>query len=139
MQIWDVLTRMLYLYAKTHIGGLTLRQIGRNIKALRDQHGLTQEQFGEDLGYHKSYICDLEHGTRSLSAAMMEKIAVVFSVSTAVIVAGMTDDEIADMDDHTGVWSRALVGRLAVALDCQMSEIEDRVMGLIERAITTAT
>lgn len=49
--------------------------LGRNLRAHRQKLGLSQEQFAEKLGYHRTYIGGIEQGLRNLSLRSVERIA----------------------------------------------------------------
>lgn len=51
------------------------RTLGRNLRAHRQRLGLSQEQFAEKLGYHRTYIGGIEQGLRNLSLRSVERIA----------------------------------------------------------------
>jgi transcriptional regulator with XRE-family HTH domain len=51
------------------------QRLGRNIKRLRSQKGISQEQFAFDAGIHRTYISDLERGARNPTILVVEKIA----------------------------------------------------------------
>lgn len=51
------------------------RTLGRNLRAHRQQLGLSQEQFAERLGYHRTYIGGIEQGVRNLSLQSVERLA----------------------------------------------------------------
>lgn len=51
------------------------RTLGRNLRAHRQRLGLSQEQFAEKLGYHRTYIGGIEQGLRNLSLRSVERFA----------------------------------------------------------------
>ncbi len=51
------------------------RRLGRNLRAHRQALGLSQEQFAERLGYHRTYIGGIEQGLRNLSLRSLERLA----------------------------------------------------------------
>lgn len=51
------------------------RRLGRNLRAHRQKLGLSQEQFAEKLGYHRTYIGGIEQGLRNLSLQSVERLA----------------------------------------------------------------
>jgi UDP-N-acetylglucosamine 1-carboxyvinyltransferase len=56
-----------------------LVQIGKFISSLRQERGLTQEQFAEKLGTAQSAIARIERGEQNLSTEMLAKISDVFN------------------------------------------------------------
>jgi transcriptional regulator with XRE-family HTH domain len=49
--------------------------LGRNLRAYRLARGLSQEQFAEVIGYHRTYVGGLERGERNLTLKAVERIA----------------------------------------------------------------
>lgn len=51
------------------------RTFGRNLRAVRDSRGLSQESFALVLGVHRTYMGGLERGERNLTLKSVERIA----------------------------------------------------------------
>ncbi|HBS07346.1 MAG TPA: XRE family transcriptional regulator [Microbacterium sp.] len=51
------------------------RRLGQNLRAHRKALGLSQEEFAERLGYHRTYIGGIEQGLRNLSLRSVERLA----------------------------------------------------------------
>lgn len=51
------------------------RAFGRNLLAYRQAKGLSQEAFAYELGFHRTYMGDLERGERNLTLRSVERIA----------------------------------------------------------------
>ena len=51
------------------------RTVGANLRAYRQEHGLSQEAFAEVLGVHRTYMGGVERGERNLTLKSVEKIA----------------------------------------------------------------
>ncbi|REE67017.1 helix-turn-helix protein [Paenibacillus taihuensis] len=58
-----------------------LEIIGRRIRDLRKQRGLSQEQLGEMAGVHFSYIGKIERAEKNVTVVNLEKIAAALGVS----------------------------------------------------------
>ena len=56
------------------------RIVGRNLRLHRQQMGLSQEQFAEQIGVHRTYMGGLERGERNLTLKALERIAVLINV-----------------------------------------------------------
>ena len=54
--------------------------VGRNLRAYRMERGLSQEDFAEVVGVHRTYMGGLERGERNLTLQSLEKIAEVIGV-----------------------------------------------------------
>ncbi|TNC23729.1 helix-turn-helix domain-containing protein [Amycolatopsis alkalitolerans] len=51
------------------------RAVGRNLRAYRLERGLSQEDFADVLGVHRTYMGGLERGERNLTLRSLERIA----------------------------------------------------------------
>ena len=49
--------------------------LGRNVRLLRDKRGVSQEKLALEAGMKRSYLSDLERGTRSPSVRALERLA----------------------------------------------------------------
>jgi transcriptional regulator with XRE-family HTH domain len=49
--------------------------VGRNLRAYRKARGLSQEEFAEVLGVHRTYMGGIERGERNLTLKSLERIA----------------------------------------------------------------
>ena len=68
-------------------------RIGENIKRLRLEKGITQEQLSEKLGISQKHLSIIETGTQFASASLIERICEELEVSPADLFGG-SDDEI---------------------------------------------
>ena len=55
--------------------------IGTNIKKLREQKGIKQQQIAELINMHRSNYSKIENGQRDISVAALNKIAQFFDIS----------------------------------------------------------
>jgi transcriptional regulator with XRE-family HTH domain len=51
------------------------RAVGGNLRAHRQARGLSQEDFADVLGYHRTEVGALERGERNLTLRRLERIA----------------------------------------------------------------
>jgi len=51
------------------------RSLGRVVRVLREEKGLSQEDFAELTGHHRTYIGFLERGERSPNVETVQRIA----------------------------------------------------------------
>jgi transcriptional regulator with XRE-family HTH domain len=51
------------------------KTVGENLKAYREERGLSQEAFAQVLGLHRTYVGGLERGERNLTLKALERIA----------------------------------------------------------------
>lgn len=49
--------------------------VGRNVRALRQARGMTQEQLAEESGFAQQYISDLERGRRNPTVVTLYELA----------------------------------------------------------------
>lgn len=64
------------------------RTLGRNLRAHRQKLGLSQEQFAEKLGYHRTYVGGIEQGLRNLSLKSVERLASDLGVDAVTLLRG---------------------------------------------------
>ncbi len=56
-------------------------RFGTAVKFRREELGLTQEDLAEKARIHRTYLSDVERGTRNLSLVNIERLAIALSVS----------------------------------------------------------
>lgn len=54
--------------------------VGRNLRAYRKKKGLSQEDFADFVGVHRTYMGGLERGERNLTLQSLEKLAEALGV-----------------------------------------------------------
>ncbi len=62
--------------------------LGQNVRFLRKAAGLSQEELAFRADLKRSYLSDLERGTRNPSIRAVERIAVALNVEPAVLFNG---------------------------------------------------
>ena len=55
--------------------------VGRNVKRIRQERGLTQEQLAERSGFSQQYISGLEQGRRNPTVVTLYELAMALGVS----------------------------------------------------------
>lgn len=63
-------------------------EIGENIKNLRKQMNLTQDEFAKKIGISRSYLGDLENNRRNLSTETAKKISKKLGISLLYLLEG---------------------------------------------------
>ena len=58
-----------------------LKKFGMELRKLRLEQGLSQEEFGKRAGLHRTYIGMLERGEKNVTLLNLYKIAKVLKVS----------------------------------------------------------
>jgi transcriptional regulator with XRE-family HTH domain len=67
---------------------MNLEQVfGEELRKLREEKGLSQEQLGFESEYHRTYISQLERGQKSTSLKAVFRIAKALGVSPSTLVA----------------------------------------------------
>jgi transcriptional regulator with XRE-family HTH domain len=56
------------------------RILGRNLRRYRESKGLSQEDFADTLGLHRTYVGGLERGERNLTLKSVERLSESISV-----------------------------------------------------------
>ena len=105
--------------------------MGERIKALRIQHGLTQEELGQKVGVQKSAIYKYETGlVVNLKRSMIEKLALALGVKPTYLM-GLSDEETTippGFEPLPKMVKRPLVGSIACGEPITAEEnIEDYV------------
>ena len=62
------------------------RLVGRNIRRLRLEKGLTQERFADVSGFAQQYLSDLERGRRNPTIVTLFEIASALQVPPSVLI-----------------------------------------------------
>ena len=60
--------------------------VGRNVKRIRQENGLTQEKFAEVSGFSQQYISSLERGRRNPTVVTLYELATALGVSHVELV-----------------------------------------------------
>jgi transcriptional regulator with XRE-family HTH domain len=58
-------------------------RFGFAVKDRREALGLTQEEFADKAGIHRTYLSDIERGTRNVSLINIERVAKGLSLKTS--------------------------------------------------------
>lgn len=63
-----------------------VRLLGRNVREHRKRLGLSQEELAHEADMKRSYVSDLERGTRNPSVRALGRLAVALRVPAASLV-----------------------------------------------------
>ena len=66
--------------------------VGRNVKRVRQEKGLTQEQLAELSGFSQQYISGLEQGQRNPTVVSLYELATALGVSHMEFVRSAEDE-----------------------------------------------
>jgi transcriptional regulator with XRE-family HTH domain len=61
-------------------------RLARNMRVLRQKKGWSQEAFAEEAGLHRTYISDLERGSRNPTISVVEKLATALGVKVGQLL-----------------------------------------------------
>jgi transcriptional regulator with XRE-family HTH domain len=63
------------------------KRLGLNLKRYRAAMGWSQERFAFEAGVHRTYVSDIERGSRNPSIALLDRLALPLGVSASELVA----------------------------------------------------
>ena len=63
-----------------------LKQLGDNIRKIRQKRGYSQEEFAELAGFSRSYYTEVETGKRNISILNLIKILQVLKIDAGTLV-----------------------------------------------------
>ena len=66
--------------------------VGRNVKRVRQEKGLTQEQLAELSGFSQQYVSGLEQGRRNPTIVSLYELATALGVSHMELVRAAEDE-----------------------------------------------
>lgn len=66
-----------------------LMRFGEAVRKLRQSKQISQEEFADLCGLHRTYISDIELGKRNVSLENIEKIAVALDISISQLFEGV--------------------------------------------------
>jgi transcriptional regulator with XRE-family HTH domain len=66
--------------------------VGRNVKRIRQEKGLTQEQLAELTGFSQQYLSGLEQGRRNPTIVSLYELATALGVSHMELVRSAEDE-----------------------------------------------
>lgn len=62
------------------------KRLGRNLRRLREEKGLSQEDFAFEAGIHRTYVSDIERGARNPTVSIVEKLAHALGTTASELV-----------------------------------------------------
>jgi len=61
-------------------------EVGFNIRRIREERGLSQEELADLAGLHRAYIGQIERGEKNIGLKNLEKIAKALNISIKVLL-----------------------------------------------------
>jgi transcriptional regulator with XRE-family HTH domain len=62
-------------------------RLAANLRAMRKQHGISQEKLAELAGLHRTYVGAIERGERNVSIDNIEKLAAALALDVVELLA----------------------------------------------------
>jgi transcriptional regulator with XRE-family HTH domain len=62
------------------------KRLGANIRRLREEKGLSQEDFGFEANSGRTYVSEVERGKRNATVTVVEKFAKVLGVTPGYLL-----------------------------------------------------
>lgn len=62
------------------------KEVGLNIRRIREEHGLSQEKLAALAGIHRVYVGQIERGEKNIGLRNLEKIAKALYVNIKVLL-----------------------------------------------------
>lgn len=62
-------------------------RLGRNVRRYRLERELSQEALADEAGIHRTYVSDVERGSRNPTIVIVEKLALALAVSASDLLA----------------------------------------------------
>jgi transcriptional regulator with XRE-family HTH domain len=66
--------------------------LGRNVRAARKRLGMSQEQLALDTDMKRSYVSDMERGTRNPSVKAIGRLAIALGIKPAELLKPLDED-----------------------------------------------
>ena len=64
------------------------QRLARNLRRFRDAKGWSQEKFAFEANIHRTYVSDIERGSRSPTIMVLEKLAAPLGVTASELLEG---------------------------------------------------
>jgi len=75
----------------SHDRGPVLKRFGDAVKSRRQSAGISQEQLAERAGLHRTYVGDIERGTRNISLRNIVRLAGALGCTPSELLRGVED------------------------------------------------
>ena len=64
------------------------QRLARNLRRFRDAKGWSQEKFAFEANIHRTYVSDIERGSRNPTIMVLEKLAAPLGVTASELLEG---------------------------------------------------
>lgn len=65
------------------------KKFGKQLRALREARGWSQEEFADRAGLHRTYVSAVERGVRNPTLSVLERLAKALGVSIEIMMVGL--------------------------------------------------
>ncbi|MCI0571784.1 MAG: helix-turn-helix domain-containing protein [Myxococcaceae bacterium] len=117
---------------RSDVVAASLAELGRAIRALREERGMTQEEFARASGISVSFASLLERGERSPSYDTLVQVAAALEVTLAQLLSGVPGTEAGEpghgrLLEAARVWrlTRGQVDRLLVVAEALFRPLDE--------------
>lgn len=62
------------------------KRVGANLRRYRLDHGMSQEEFADVVGVHRTYMGGLERGERNLTLKSLERLADILDMDPVMLL-----------------------------------------------------
>lgn len=70
------------------------KPFGSSVRSWRNRLGISQEELAGRAGLHRTYICDVERGSRNVTLQSIEKLAQALEISVSTLLANCRDPKL---------------------------------------------
>lgn len=67
------------------------QRVGRNMRAIRHQGGLSQDNFADRIDMHRAYYSAIERGEKNVTLVTLQRVAAGLGVTMAKLLQGVDD------------------------------------------------
>ena len=109
-----------------------MSSLGKRIREIRTENCLTQRQFGEQIGIHKIYVCQVEKGDKNPSESLVRLIALKFFVNLNWLKTGTGPREPEIESELKEIIARTLEAYAYDVMICMAGHVEGNKKGVSE-------
>ncbi|MGB6067131.1 MAG: helix-turn-helix transcriptional regulator [Desulfomonilaceae bacterium] len=70
-----------------------IRTLAENVRKLRKEKGISQEELADMCGLHRTYVGSVERGERNVTLSSLEAFSAALGVSVPDLLTGKRDDD----------------------------------------------
>ena len=63
------------------------KKFGKQLRALREERGWSQEEFADRAGLHRTYVSAVERGVRNPTLSVLERLAKALGIKLSELLA----------------------------------------------------